>query len=170
MTIAAIEGPRIILRPFSATDADEAFVAITPNLTRFMSFDPPPTRAAFDAIWLAWLPAIADGSDLTFCIRHRDSGRFLGLVGLHDAQSAEPELGIWISEREHGHGYGREAVKTVARWTTAALKPASFRYPVAERNLSSRRIAEALGGQVVAHETHPKYASVIYRVPPVASD
>jgi RimJ/RimL family protein N-acetyltransferase len=155
--------PRIILRPFSATDADEAFFAITPNLTRFMSFDPPPSRAAFDAIWQAWLPA-------TFCIRHRDSGRFLGLAGLHDTQSAEPELGIWISESEHGHGYGREVVKTVARWATAALKPSSFRYPVAEQNLSSRRIAEALGGQVVDRETHPKYASVIYRVPPVASD
>lgn len=170
MAISDLIGPRVYLRPFSAADAAEAFAAITPTLTRFLGFDPPPSRDAFDAIWRAWLPAIAEGSDITFCIRHRPSGRFLGLAGLHHAQTPEPELGIWISEREHGHGYGREAVTVVAKWTTTTLEPAAFRYPVAERNLPSRRIAEALGGQVVARETKPKYDAVIYRIPPAGSE
>ena len=74
------------------------------------------------------------------------------------------------NELEHGHGYGREAVGIVAQWAAAALKPLSFPYPVAELNLSSRRIAEALGGQVIAREAHPKYVSVIYRIPPAADE
>lgn len=164
-SVIDIQTERLRISPFSAADADEAFAAITPSLTRFMAFDPPSSRAAFGAIWRRWLLAIADGSDLTFAIRHRQTGGFIGLAGLHDAGAPEPELGIWVSEREHGHGYGREAVRAVAAWGEAALGPVAFRYPVAEANHASRRIAEDMGGQVVDRETTPKYASVIYRIP-----
>jgi len=160
-----IQTERLKIKPFSNADADEAFAAITPSLTRFMAFDPPPSRLAFEAVWRQWLSTIADGSDLTFVIRHSETGRFIGLAGLHNAGSPDPELGIWVSERDHGHGYGREAVRAVARWGATAFSPVAFRYPVAEDNHPSRRIAESMGGQVVDSKMTQKYASVIYRIP-----
>lgn len=163
--IIDIQTKRLHLKPFSPADAREAFDAITPTLTRFMAFDPPLSRSAFEAVWRQWLFTIADGSDLTFVIRHRESGDFIGLAGLHNTQSPEPELGIWVSEQEHGHGYGLEAVSAVLAWGVAVFDPHAFRYPVAEANRASRRIAEKLCGHVVDHEITSKYRSVIYRIP-----
>ena len=160
-----IQTERLNLRPFSAADSGEAFDALTPTLTRFMAFDPPPSRSAFEAVWRQWLFSIADGSDFHFVIRHRERGDFIGLAGLHNTLSPEPEIGIWVSEQEHGQGYGREAVRAVVEWGTAAFGPHSFRYPVAEANHASRRIAEELRGCVVDHEITPKYRSLIYRIP-----
>ncbi|HEL2978285.1 TPA: GNAT family N-acetyltransferase [Stenotrophomonas maltophilia] len=160
-----IDSPRLCLRPFTPGDADEVFAGITPGLTRYMAFEPPPSKAAFDAVWRTWLPTIADGSDITFVIRRRVDGIFLGLAGLHHAGEAEPELGIWIAEVMHGHGYGREAVAAV--WSSASrrLRCAAFRYPVAEQNGSSRALAESLGGQPVAREPGVKYTAIVYRIP-----
>jgi hypothetical protein len=49
--IIDIQIERLQIRPFSAADADEVFDAITPTLTRFMAFDPPHSRSAFETIW-----------------------------------------------------------------------------------------------------------------------
>lgn len=164
-SIIAIETERLHILPFSAVDADEAFAAITLTLTRYMEFEPPASQSAFESIWQVWLSTIADGSDLIFVIRHREGRGFVGLVGLHDAQSPNPELGIWVREPEQGRGYGSEAVRAVASWGAAALSPRAFRYPVAEVNYASRRIAEGLGGRVIGHKMTSKFALVIYRVP-----
>lgn len=161
----AIRSERLLLRPFSASDAEEAYVSITPTLTRFMAFDPPPSRAAFETVWRRWLQEIEDGSDLTFVLRHHENARFVGLAGVHGARSCEPEVGIWVREPDHGHRFGREAVRAIVEWGASALGVSAFRYPVAEDNHPSRRIAETLGGDVIGHEPTPKYRSVIYRIP-----
>ena len=164
-----ITSQRLALRPFTAADADEAFACITPTLTRYLSFEPPSTPAGFEAVWRGWLPEIAAGTDFNFTLRERgggrSSGRFMGLLGLHRARDAEPELGIWIREDAHGQGHGREAVAALAAWATETFAPQSFSYPVAEANTASRRIAEGLGGVVVEQQQRPKYAAVIYRIP-----
>lgn len=162
---AAITSERLMLRPFRPADADEAFACITPALTRYLSFEPPASTAEFEAVWRTWLAGIEAGTDFNFTLRQRETGGFLGLLGLHRAQEAEPELGIWIRENEHGRGYGREAVTALASWAAQSFAPEAFTYPVAEANSASRRIAQALGGEVVAQQQRPKYAAVIYRIP-----
>ncbi|AWB48631.1 GNAT family N-acetyltransferase [Gemmobacter aquarius] len=163
--MSAIRTERLTLRPFTPADADAAFDAITPSLTRFLAFDPPPSHAAFETVWRRWLVTIADRTDLVFVIRHGGTGLFIGLSGVHATLSPEPELGIWISETEQGKGYGREAVRAVATWAATVFSPQAFRYPVAEANAASRRIAESLCGTVIAREATPKFASVVYRIP-----
>lgn len=161
----ALQTARLLLRPFSATDAEEVFGGITPTLTRYMAFEPPASKTAFEAIWREWIHAMHAGTECTFVIRQRHTGRFIGIVALHGATEHEPELGIWVHEREHGQGYGREAVAAVVHWGDARHSPAAYRYPVAEDNAASRRLAEGLGGQVIGTETATKFASVIYRIP-----
>ncbi|VVD87283.1 GNAT family N-acetyltransferase [Pandoraea fibrosis] len=160
-----IESERLSIRPFSVDDADAAFRCITPSLTRFMSWDPPANREAFDRVWQRWLLTNAEGTDFTFAVRQRTNGNFLGLAGLHEARSLSPELGIWIREDFHTQGFGREAVGLVAMWASTGLGCESFIYPVAEDNHASRRIAESLGGVVVERRETPKFVSVIYRIP-----
>ncbi|WP_246688913.1 GNAT family N-acetyltransferase [Mesorhizobium sp. WSM4310] len=108
---------------------------------------------------------ILDGSDLHFVVRSLADDRCLGLVGLHAAKTACPEIGIWIREDVHGNGIGREAVAAVVAWASEELDPDGFEYPVAEENMASRRIAESLGGSIVETRSNPKYTSVVYRLP-----
>ncbi|AOM85154.1 GNAT family N-acetyltransferase [Acinetobacter baumannii] len=155
---------RLILKPFTANDADETYNCITPTLTRYMAWDPQP-RHEFDQTWSNWLKNFALGTEIIFVIRETSSQVFIGLVGLHRIQTSNPELGIWIREDYHYHGYGREAVTAVAKWAIDFVKPDFFVYPVAEDNYPSRKIAESLGGKVVSKFTGPKYELVTYEIP-----
>jgi len=160
-----IKSERLRLGLFTADDADEVFAAITPAITRFMQWEPPRSPTAFAEVWRSWLAPILDGSDLHFVVRSLVDDRCLGLVGLHAAKTARPEIGIWIREDVHGNGIGREAVAAVAAWASGELDPDCFAYPVAEENVASRRIAEGLGGSIVETRSNPKYISVVYHIP-----
>jgi RimJ/RimL family protein N-acetyltransferase len=113
-----IESPRLLIKPFSSNDADATFSCITPSLTRHMAWEPPASRQDFDGVWQSWIPSIEDGSDYIFTIKRRADMDFLGLAGLHRVYTESPELGIWIREDRHGHGFGREAVTLIVGWTT----------------------------------------------------
>ncbi|MFM0260487.1 GNAT family N-acetyltransferase [Paraburkholderia sediminicola] len=167
-----IESTRLLIKPFTANDADATFACITPSLTRHMAWEPPASRHDFDGVWRSWIPSIDDGSDYIFAIRQRADGSILGLAGLHRVRTESPELGIWIREDRHRNGFGREAVTLVAHWVTRTIGCASFTYPVAEENRPSRRIAESLSGVIVESRVTPKYKSCVYRIPrrPVTSE
>ncbi len=157
---------RTTIRPFTPEDASEVFACISPEITRFMAWEPPPTEAAFADVWRTWLPAIEEKSELHFVARHRDDGRFLGIVGVHALQSETPELGIWLCRDIHRLRLGHELIGAVVRWVSEAFAVKYFQYPVAEDNIASRRIAEAYGGQVKERRIDPKYSYVVYHIPP----
>lgn len=160
-----IRSERLCLKLVTPDDADEVFAAITPAITRFMQWEPPRSPAAFAQVWRSWLTLIRSGSDLHFVARSVADDRCLGLIGLHAAKTVSPELGIWIREDAQGDGIGREAIGAVVEWASERLDPDCFQYPVAEKNVASRRIAEGLGGSVIETRSNPKYTSVVYRIP-----
>lgn len=125
---------------------------------------------AFEAVWRGWLPGIDRRTDFHFIARERGTSRFLGVLGLHAARSLTPELGIWLRIDAHGMGLGRELVAGVVRWASSTAQIEHFEYPVAEQNVPSRRVAEALGGQVRERRSHPKYHAVVYHIPPWTGD
>ena len=51
------------------------------------------------------------------------------------------------------------------RWASATVDREGFLYPVAVQNTASRRIAERLGGEIIATRSGAKYDSVVYRIP-----
>lgn len=161
----AIHTSRLIIKPFTAEDAEESYACITPSLTRFMSWEPPRNREEYDAIWQTWLVHITQDIEYHFVIRNKDNGEFLGLCGLHDVQLATPELGIWIREDRHGLSFGKEAVTAVAKWASNLECYTHFIYPVAIENTASRRIAESLGGVESYCTNAKKYLSITYLIP-----
>ena len=87
------------------------------------------------------------GTDLTFAIVDKTTGEFLGSCGLHGGSNPRrPEFGIWLKISAHGRALGREAIGTLHAWSVEHLAVDAFIYPVDRRNLSSRKIAEHLGG------------------------
>ena len=87
------------------------------------------------------------------------------MSAVEDCDSSSPELGLWLRESAHGQGFGREVVTALAGWAHKHLGKESFIYPVAVENTASRRIAEALHGEIIEKRTNPKYDSVVYKIP-----
>lgn len=156
---------RLRLQIFHMDDAQEIYTHITPTLTRFMAWEPPVSYEAFLENKPLWEERFLKGTDYHFVTRDRESGRFVGLVGVHKANSRSPEFGVWMCEDIHGQGFGREAVTAVYRWAKQVLEADYFIYPVAEQNLASRKIAQSLGGVIVSSQQKPKYNSVTYHIP-----
>ncbi|HLH96034.1 MAG TPA: GNAT family protein [Xanthobacteraceae bacterium] len=166
----SIRSERLLLRAFAPRDAQEAHAAATATLARYMSWDPAPSLESFEQIWRIWRTMMVAGIDAAVAVRLASTGEFLGMAGLHHILRPEPEVGIWIKETMHGHGFGREAVAAVVAFAAAELGKQAVLYPVAEQNLPSRRLAESLGGKLVGKGTLRKpsgveLAEVIYRIP-----
>ena len=166
----SLRSERLLLNAFALQDAREAHAAATPTLARYMSWDPAPTLESFEQIWRIWLTMMVAGIDAAVAVRLASNGEFVGMAGLHHIVRSEPEVGIWIRETMHGQGFGREAVATLVSFAAAELGKHAVLYPVAEENLKSRRLAEALGGKLVGKGTLRKPSGVelpevIYRIP-----
>ncbi|MBL8773923.1 MAG: GNAT family N-acetyltransferase [Phenylobacterium sp.] len=158
-----IETGRLVLDRFTTADAPDVFAAITPAVTRWMTWEPP-TWAEFEA-HAARLAAADPRAGANFVIRLRDTGRCLGITAAERLADDLPELGIWLRADAHGQGFGLEAARALLRWASAASGAAGFVWPVAVENAASRRIAERLGGEIVAERPGAKYDAVIYRIP-----
>jgi RimJ/RimL family protein N-acetyltransferase len=166
----ALASERLTLTAFTADDAAEIFDAVTPAVTRYMAFDPSPSRESFAAVWHDWLPKMAAGAELFMVVRRKSTGEFLGMAGLHRLELAEPEAGIWIKPAAHGRGYGREAVATLISWAARACGIQDVIYPVVEANHPSRRLAERLDGVIIGARTLRKspereLPEVVYKIP-----
>ena len=160
-----IRSARLQLSPFQMADAEEVFACITPAIARFMRWEPPRSLNEYKAHREARLRA-NDPSAFSFVVRRSDTMECLGITGLDNADQPTPELGIWLKEAAHRHGYGTEAVRAVAEWATKTLAKECFLYPVAVENLASRRIAEKLNGEIVGTRRNPKYESIVYQICP----
>ncbi len=161
---------RLVLSGYQPSDAAEVFAAITPPLARWMSWEAPVSQAELAEVLGGLAAKMQDGAAFDpAVIRLAATGEFLGMSGVHKLDEPEPEPGIWIKEAAHGHGYGREAVRTVIDWA-ATHGFASVVYPVAEANAPSRRLAEALGGEAFGARPMVKpggarFPMVLYQIP-----
>lgn len=166
----SLRSERLRLRAYTEADAEEVFAAVTPNVARFMAWEPEPSIAAHHALFARLVASMAEGREFAAAIRLARTGEFIGMAGLHRLRSDPPELGVWLKEAAHGAGFGREAVARLTRWASDLLRVKAFAYPVAGPNMASRRLAEALGGQIVGRSRFTKpsgasYELVVYRIP-----
>jgi RimJ/RimL family protein N-acetyltransferase len=170
LSSVSLSSQRLLLKSFTGDDAREAFLAATPSVARFMSWEPAPSLDAFELIWQSWIPKMRAGTDVSLTVRHKPSLEFLGTAGLHNTDATEPEVGIWIKESRHGYGYGREAVAIIVAFVANDLGKQAVVYPVVEQNGPSRRLAESLGGEIIGTRLLRKpsgveHPEVVYRIP-----
>jgi RimJ/RimL family protein N-acetyltransferase len=98
LSSVSLSSQRLLLKSFTGDDAQEAFVAATPTVARFMPWEPAPSLEAFQLIWQSSVPKMRVGTDVSFTVRRKPSLEFLGAAGLHNIDADEPEVGIWIKE------------------------------------------------------------------------
>ena len=165
-----IETERLRLAPVSMEYAEAIFQEFTPEITRYMAPESPVKISQTIAFIDEAQSRFKAGTDLHMLILERRSGEFLGMCGLHNIGSRDPELGIWIKKSAHGNGFGYEAVAGLAGWARENVEFDEFIYPVSKANRPSRNIAEKLGGRVVREMVKKKsnnsmLEEVEYRIP-----
>jgi len=150
---SAVETERLRLMATDERYAPEVFESFTAEITTYMFPAPAKTIDETLAFLRGARAANEAGTDLQVAILHGATEEFLGHGGLHHIDTRTPELGIWIKQAAHGHGYGLEAVVGLAEWALTNLDFDYLIYPVDRRNLASRRIPEALGGAIAREYT-----------------
>lgn len=146
-----IKGERLSLRPVSMLDADDIFKEFTPAITRYMLPAAPDNLEQVHLFIEFCDEGMRHQEDLVLAITHNSSKEFLGVCALHGKATPEtPELGIWLKQNVHRQGYGREAVRLLAHWARDNIFFDYLCYPVDRDNTASRRIAEGLGGEIIA--------------------
>jgi len=169
--LVTIESERVVLKPASQKYAADMFREFTPDITRYM-FPRSPTAISETEQFIADSSTqMINGTDLVMVILSKEPAGFLGVCGLHAGSTPkQPELGIWLAAAAHGNAYGREAISSLRSWAIRNLEVDSFVYPVDRANIASRKIPEALGGEVIDERITPTIAggtldTLVYRIP-----
>lgn len=150
LTTLLIETERLVLKPISPDYIDSIFREFTPDVATYMYPRPAEKRIETEAFVEVAQEENEEGTSLTMVITERETGEFLGCVGLHNITDSRPEFGIWVKQTAHMHGYGREAVRTLKRWADRHLDYEYLIYPVDSRNIASRKIPESLGASIIS--------------------
>ena len=150
--------------PFTAADADDVYRAITPTLTRFMTFEPEASPEDFANVWQGWLPLMREGEEVIFVARRREDRQFVGVGGAHNLRSHTPELGIWVKEGLHGlRPRNRAAYRALGHRALSAAAPC---LPGGRTEYRQPPPAESLGGVLAGRCERVKYDAVVYHLPP----
>jgi RimJ/RimL family protein N-acetyltransferase len=166
-----IETARLRLRAYRNEDADDIHAAVTPTLTRFMTFVPTKSADEMRAVGRKWLEEQKAGTSVSVVLRTRAEGLFVGMSGLHYRDDPEPEVGIWVREDRHRQGFGQEAVAALIRYAGEVMGHDSVIYPFFEPNGASRGLATSLGGVAFDIRVFEKKATgevfrdIVYKIP-----
>ena len=141
---------RVKLILISMEYANDICMHFTAEITRYMWPSAPKSQEEINQHILLKQSEMKRNEEISLLVIKKDSDEFLGYVSLHQANTKTPELGIWLKKDVHGCQYGYEALNLLKKWVEKNLIYDYLKYPVDKRNISSRKLAEKLGGQVEA--------------------
>lgn len=150
----SIETERLLLRPVSMEYVEEIHKEFDDGITKYMFPSTPENISDTKKFIEESTKGFLQGEEIVTVILKKDTLEYLGNGGIHHIDTKTPELGIWVKKGAHGNHYGREAVAGLKKWADVNLNYEYLKYPVAEENISSRKIAESLGGKEVLKYQH----------------
>lgn len=148
-----IEGDRLLLREWTADDADALAATIASNIAHLRPWMPwiahePLGHSERAEMIQEWRRGRLDGGDAIFGVFFE--GAAIGGCGLHRRCGPHGlELGYWIDIRHTRHGFATDAASLL---TTAALAVRGVTFVEIHHdraNLASRGVAERLGYRFV---------------------
>ena len=140
---------RLLLAALSFKYKENIFSEFTEEITIYMYPRPAKNISETEAFIKGAIEGLRNNIDLGLVILKKESQEFLGCAGLHEINRKDPELGIWLKKKAHGNKYGLEVITAIKSWADEKLDYEYLRYPVDKANIASRKIPEALGGEIV---------------------
>lgn len=133
---------------------DEIFSEFTEEITSYTYSCPAQTIVETESMIKNSIQELQNGTKLHTVVLAKDSQEFLGCAGLFSLDK-EPRFAIWIKKAAQGNKYGLEAITVLKDWADKNLDNDYIIYPVDKNNIASRKIPEALGGQVIKEYEQP---------------
>ncbi len=143
-----IETKNLLLIPISEEFKEDIFQEFTEKITTFMFPKAAKKIEETEKFIAESLEELKQNTNLQIIILDKKTREFLGCGGIHELNKI-PKIGCWIKKSAHGNCFGKETVFGLKKWADENLDHEYLLYPVDERNKSSRRIPEALGGEIV---------------------
>lgn len=169
LTNTVIITSRLKIIPTSEKYANDISRECTPEVARFLSFNP--SGKIEDTIKYIQLSEqkIKSGEEMPVVILNKLSGEFIGCSGVHEIKTMKPELGLWIKKSNQRKGYGKETISALIEWVRINLEFEYISYPVAKENIPSRKLIESLGGivkteRIFTSPTGKMLDEVVYRI------
>lgn len=143
-----IETERLRLVPKTSEYAEKIFLEYKDPVIQYMNYGPPQSLEVLKGRIEENDTEMKEGKQLFMVILLKRSDEFLGCMALEDIDQQNPVMGGWLKGTAHGHGYGREAAAALKKWADENLEYDHIIWPCAVENISSRKLAESLGGKV----------------------
>jgi RimJ/RimL family protein N-acetyltransferase len=157
MTIT-IETERLMLRPFEATDWQDAFAyASDPEITQYTDWNTPTQEQAQAFVQAQRQAALNRESDyLPLALKHKLDQKVIGDVGIkilsrHDQQG---EVGWTLHKHYQNRGLATEAVTALLTYGFETFHLHRIIATCDERNVASIRLMERVGMRREAHFKH----------------
>ncbi|MBA9043730.1 MULTISPECIES: GNAT family N-acetyltransferase [Streptomyces] len=140
---------RLLLRPFTAADAQDTQASCADVLTQ--RWLPLPRPYTLDAA-TAWCTSVShglreSGDGIHFAVTDTRADRLMGTVGLKktDWRGRTSEIGYWVSPWARGHGIAAEATRALAHWALTDHRFERLELRAATADTASRKTALAAG-------------------------
>lgn len=141
-----LRGSKVLLRPFSAADADEVYAACQDGEIQRWTTVPSPYRHA-DAAGYVGEAALAawDQGGAVFAVVDPATDRIAGSIGVHGMHDGIAHVGYWTAAPARGQGFTSDALRTLTGWFLRERGAARVELIVEPANIGSVRVAEAAG-------------------------
>jgi [ribosomal protein S5]-alanine N-acetyltransferase len=140
-----ISTDRLLLVPVTDKYKYKINSEFTPEITRFMPFNPKGDISVTESFIKRSAEELAAGQGVQFCVLKKDTNEFMGCCGLHHTDTKTIEIGLWIKKSAQRNGYGTETVKALINFVENNFVIDYLFYPVDKENWPSRKIPEKLG-------------------------
>lgn len=150
-SVVELADENVLLRPYRPEDIDALFAAARESIDEVgrwlpwchQNYTRDESTAWVESRQQAW----RDGSEYSFAIIDRASGRFMGGCGLNqfDYDRRRCNLGYWIRTSATRNGYGTAAARLLARWGVEHLPLERMEIVAAVGNIASQRVAIKAG-------------------------
>ena len=144
-----IETHRLVLRPFTADDADDMFSnwASDPEVTRFLTWPPHSSADVTRMILNDWVSRYGDGGYFQWAIEWKETGTVIGSIAVVKLEEAieSAEIGYCLGRKFWGRGIMPEALRAVMDYLfdTVGLNRITAGHDV--NNPKSGRVMEKAG-------------------------
>lgn len=145
-----VETDRLFLVPVSMDYTETMLQELTDEVTKYMAIYSPKSIDEEITFVNKALDKMSQGTDLSLMILDKDTKEYLGGVTIRHLDSSTPDMGVWVKKSAQGKKIGREAVTGLKNWADQNLDFDYITYHVDKDNISSRKIAESLGGVIVS--------------------
>ncbi|MGG5209713.1 GNAT family N-acetyltransferase [Chryseobacterium sp. MIQD13] len=139
-----IKTDRLILKPVEEAYADDINTYFTPEVTRYMPFNPEGNINDVLSFVNSSKNGLLNNTDLVMVAVDADKN-FMGCCGIHNISPESIEVGLWLKKSAQGIGLGTEIVASLIQFIEGHFTFEYILYPVDEENIASKKIPEKLG-------------------------